>query len=116
MQDFNGVAGPCSSRLISMKKRNGHHGFLQVVLLCQIACLTMVAFAEPMVRHSKWVGVVFGFSFLFGLILSLGAFGMWRQRSDASSLLDFFRENPAYLAVALATAGQMASMLLLKPG
>jgi len=112
----NEVARPCSSRFESMKKRDGHHGFVLFVLLCQIACLTMVAFAEHVVRHSKWVGVVFGFSFLFGLILSLGAFGTWRNRSDESSLLDFFQANPAYLAIALATAGEMASMLLLKPG
>lgn len=99
-----------------MKKRDGHHGFLLVVLLCQIASLTMAAFAEHVVWHNKWVGVVFGFSFLFGLILSLGAFGMWRNHRDESSLLDFFQANPLYLAIALATAGEMATMLLLKPG
>ena len=75
----------------------------------------MVAFAERVVRHNKWAGVLFGFSFLFGLILSLGALGTWLQRSDKSSLLDFLQANPAYLVVVLATAGELATMLLLNP-
>ena len=76
----------------------------------------MFAFAEDLVRHSKWVGALFGFSFLFGLILSLGFYGMWRERSDELSLLRFLQANTAYLAVAIATAGEAASILLVKPG
>jgi hypothetical protein len=99
-----------------MKKRNWHHGFVLVVLLCQIACLTMIAFAEHVVRHNKWVGALFGFSFLLGFILSLGFFGMWRQRSDELSLFGLFQAYPVYLAVAIATVGELASMLLVKSG
>ncbi len=99
-----------------MKKRNWQHGFVSVVLSCQIACLTMFAFAEDLVRQNKWVGALFGFSFLFGLVLSLGFYGMWRERSDELSLFRFLQANPVFLAVAIATAGQTASILLLKPG
>jgi hypothetical protein len=98
-----------------MKKRDAHHAFVLIVLLCQIACLTITAFAERVVQHNKWVGVLFGFSFLFGLVLSLGTLGAWLQRGDKSSLLDFLQENPACFAVALATAGEMTTMLLLRP-
>lgn len=70
------------------------------------------AFAEDLVRQSKWVSALFGFSFLFGLILSLGFYGMWRERRDELSLFSFLQTDPIYLAVAIATAGQAASILL----
>lgn len=76
----------------------------------------MFAFAEDLIWQSKWVGALFGFSFLFGLILSLGFYGMWRQRSDELSLLRFLQVHPLYLAVVIATAGEAASILLVKSG
>jgi hypothetical protein len=99
-----------------MKRHNWEHGFVSVVLLCQIACLTMFAFAEDLIRQSKWVGAFLGFTFVFGLILSLGFYGMLRERSDELSLFRFLQAEPVYLAVAIATAGQAASILLVKSG
>ncbi|MBN3793226.1 hypothetical protein [Burkholderia sp. Ac-20353] len=94
-----------------MKKNDQRHPAVLVVLASQIACLTIFAFAEEFVEKSKWMGAWFGLSFLFGLILTRGHIGMWRNCSDERSLVAFLMENPTYLAVAIATLGQLVAIL-----
>jgi hypothetical protein len=48
---------------------------VSVVLVFQVTFLVTLAFAEHIVRHNRWIGAGFGFSFLFGLILSVGFLG-----------------------------------------
>ncbi|EDZ99873.1 hypothetical protein BH160DRAFT_4798 [Burkholderia sp. H160] len=95
-----------------MKKNNRQHLAVLVVLIFQIAFLAMFAFAEPVVRHNRWVGAGFGFSFLFGLILSVGFLGMWRTRTGDSDFFGFLLANPVDLAVVIATVGQLVAILV----
>lgn len=94
-----------------MKKNDHQHLAVLVVLVSQAAFLATLAFAEHVVRHSKWVGAGFGFSLLFGLIFSVGFLGMWRACVDDKDFFDFLRANPFHLAVVIATAGQLAAVL-----
>ena len=94
-----------------MKDNNQRHPAVLVVLASQIACLTMFAFAEEFVERSKWMGAWFGFSFLFGLVLTRGYIGMWRNQNDEAGVVRFFLKNPTYLAVAIATLGQLVAIL-----
>ncbi|MBB5414145.1 membrane protein YdbS with pleckstrin-like domain [Paraburkholderia atlantica] len=95
-----------------MKKDNQQHIAVLVVLISQIAFLTMFAFAEHLVRHNKWIAAGFGFDLLFGLILSVGFVGTWRARSIDSDFLGLLLANPVELAVVIATAGQLVAILL----
>ncbi|MBB5407609.1 MULTISPECIES: hypothetical protein [unclassified Paraburkholderia] len=95
-----------------MKKNNQQHVVVLVVLISQIAFLAMFAFAEPVVRHNRWLAAGFGFDFLFGLILSVGFVGMWRTRAVDSDFLGFLLANPVDLAIVIATAGQLVAILL----
>ena len=95
-----------------MEKNNQQQFAVLVVLILQIAFLATFALAEHVVRHNRWVSAGFGFSFLFGLILSAGFFGMWRLRADDSDFLRFLLANPVELAVVTATAGQLVAILL----
>lgn len=94
-----------------MKDNDQRHPVAWIVLASQIACLATFAFAEDLVMKSKWIGAWFGFSFLFGLILTRGYLGMWRNRSDETSLVGFLLAHPTYLAVTVATLGQAAAIL-----
>ena len=95
-----------------MTKNNQQHLAVLVVLIAQIAFLALFALAEHVVRHNRWVGAGFGFSFLFGLILSVGFVGMWRMRAEDSTFFGFLLANPVDLAVVVATAGQLVAMLI----
>jgi hypothetical protein len=95
-----------------MKKNNQQHLAELVVLIAQIVFLAVFALAEHVVRHNRWVAAGFGFSFLFGLILSVGFFGMSRARAADSTFFGFLLANPVDLAVVIATAGQLAAILL----
>jgi hypothetical protein len=95
-----------------MEKNDQQQFAVLVVLIFQIAFLTAFALAEHVVRHNRWVSAGFGFSFLFGLILSVGFFGMWRSRVADSDFLGFLLANPVHLAVVIATAGQLLAILL----
>ncbi|MGU7773926.1 hypothetical protein ACV229_27575 [Burkholderia sp. MR1-5-21] len=65
--------------------------------------------------RSRWMGAWFGFSFLFGLILTRGYIGMWRNRSDETSIVGFFLDHPTYLAIVVATLGQAIAILVGHP-
>jgi hypothetical protein len=95
-----------------MKKNNQQHLAVLVVLAFQVAYLATFAFAEHIVRHNRWIGAGFGFSFLSGLIFSVGFFGMWRERVVDTDFFSFLLANPVHLAVLIATAGQIAAILL----
>ena len=94
-----------------MKGDDQRHPVVLIVLSSQIACLATFAFAEEFVVKNRWMGAGFGLSFLFGLILTRGYIGMWRNRSDEISLVGFLRENPTYFAVLTATLGEAVAIL-----
>jgi hypothetical protein len=95
-----------------MEKNNQQHPAVLVVLISQITLLATVAFAEHIVRHNRWVEAGFGFSFLFGLIVSVGFLGMYRERVVEWGFWGFLLANPLHMAVAIATAGQIVTILL----
>jgi hypothetical protein len=99
-----------------MSKCNQFHPGVVIVLCCQLVCLGSFACAADSIGHSKWLGGILGFSFLFGLILSVGFFGDWAKVKDEVDLLTFLGSNPLYLTVAIATIGEMMTILLVPPG
>ena len=95
-----------------MHKSNQCHPGVLVVLCCQLVCLGTFAYAADSIGHSKWLGGILGFSLLFGLILSVGLFGAWTKVKDEVDLRTFLGTNPLYSAVAVATIGEMVTILL----
>jgi hypothetical protein len=107
-----GCAGLEQSNFRQLMNNNYQQLVVSVVLASQVAFLALFAFAEHVVRYNRWIGAGFGFSFLFGLILSVGFLGAWRQRASDQGLFGFLLASPAELAVAIATVGQIAAILL----
>lgn len=96
-----------------MEKNNQpQHLAVLVVLISQVTLLATVAFAEHIVRHNRLVEAGFGFSFLFGLIVSVGFVGMYRERVVELGFWGFLLANPLHMAVVIATAGQIVTILL----
>jgi hypothetical protein len=62
---------------------------------------------------SKGFGVVLGFSFLFGLIRSLGLYGTWREFRGEVSPQTLFNTNVVDFALAIGTAGEWATILVM---
>jgi hypothetical protein len=93
--------------------RGAHNLGALVVLFFQIIFLAAFAVSSDIVEHNRWFQIILSFSMLFGLILSLGFYGMWRNRKDEVDLGTFLRTHPIYLAVAIATAGEIATIILI---
>jgi len=99
------------SRSFTHKGIQYHPGEL-AVLAMQVLCLCVFAFAPDSFNHSKLLSAAIAFSLLFGLLLSLGFFGTWRQFRDEVGLWTFLNTNPVESAVAIATAGEALAILL----
>lgn len=100
----------------NMVKRGPHNLGALLVLICQVLFLAAFGFGWETVERNRWMQAILAFSMLFGLILSLGFYGMWRKSKDDVDLGTFLRTNPIYLAVAIATVGEIATILLVPIG
>jgi hypothetical protein len=95
-----------------MYKLKQYHPGVLAVLSSQLVCLAAFAWETNGLTHNKWVQVLLGFSLLAGLILSLGFFGTWLKFKDDVKLHVFLSANPIYSAIAVATLGEVATILL----
>ncbi|KAA1001758.1 hypothetical protein FVF58_38795 [Paraburkholderia panacisoli] len=95
-----------------MYKLEQYHPGVLAVLFSELICLAAFAWETNAPIHNKWVEVLLGFSLLSGLILSLGFFGTWLKFKDEVKLNSFLSANPIYSAIAIATLGEVATILL----
>lgn len=92
-----------------------YHPGMLIVLASQVVCLATFTLSANLLNNDKLLSVLLGFSLLFGLILSLGFFGTWSQFRDDIDLWTFINTNPVESAIAIATAGEVVSILAMAP-
>ncbi|ANB74956.1 hypothetical protein AYM40_21185 [Paraburkholderia phytofirmans OLGA172] len=93
------------------KFRQYHPGVL-TTLSCQLICLAAFSWNANASGHEKWLEILLGSSLVAGLILSLGFFGVWLRFKSEVDLHKFLSTNPVYLAIAIATLGEVLTIML----